>query len=512
VPRYLTLICLSTLAALVWPLTSSAYAHGFGDKYQLPIPLWLYIIGAGSAVALSFAVVGIFVQGAPAARGYPRLNLLRSPVARALAHPLVLGIVKVFSVLLFILVVLAGLIGDQSPVVNIAPTFVWIIWWIGLAYVCAFLGDLWALLNPWKALFSWAEALYRRLDPEGELSFRFSYPQRLGVWPGIAGFAFFAWLEIVFIGGSQPWTIAALALLYWVFTFTGMLLFGKHIWLRNGEAFTLFFGFLARCAITEVRVVDPEVCARCSNTCRIEGADCIGCHECMERARGGQREWNLRPLGAGLLARESVTVSQTAFVLMMLSTVTFDGLKETSAWGAVSIPVLRIIRNTYLVGAMGLLSFPLLFASTYLLFCKLIVVFSGSHRSLSDVARSFVYSLIPIAVAYHLAHYFSYILVQGQFIIPLMSDPFGYGWNLFGTADYLINIAFASAQLAWFAAVFAIVGGHVLAVLIAHLLAMRVFPDHAAALRSQYPMLILMVGYTMFSLWIIAQPIIATSG
>ena len=505
----LPVIGLAALALIFSPLATPAYAHGFGDRYSLPVPLWLYLIGAGAAVALSFAVVGFFVQGGHAAAGYPRFNLLRLPPLRVLAHPIMLGSVKAFAVFLFLLVVVTGLVGDQSPVMNFAPTFVWIIWWVGLAFFCAFLGDLWVLVNPWTALFSWAEALYARLDPEGELSFGFQYPQWLEAWPAVNAFLVFAWLEVVFIGAAQPLVVAALAVCYWVYSFVGMLLFGKHVWLRNGEAFTLFFGNLARCAVTEVRVVDPAVCARCSGECRFEAGDCINCHECMERARGDQREWNLRPLGAGLLTRTRVSTSQAAFVMLMLATVTFDGLSETPPWAAVSIPVMAVIKNVYVVGAMGLIGFPLLFAGVYLLFCKLIVAVSGRRRSVGDIARSFVYSLVPIAVAYHLAHYFTYILVQGQFIIPLVSDPFGYGWDIFGTTDYLVNIALADARIAWFTAIFAIVGGHVLAVYIAHLLALRVFPDHAAALRSQYPMLLLMVGYTMLSLWIMAQPIIA---
>jgi hypothetical protein len=122
-----------------------------------------------------------------------------------------------------------------------------------------------------------------------------------------------------------------------------------------------------------------------------------------------------------------------------------------------------------------------------------------------------VLSLIPIAIAYHLAHYLTYLLIQGQLVIRLASDPFGFGWNLFGTARYRPDIGLVGARFAWYTAVSAIVLGHILAVYVAHVIALREYATRRAALRSQVPMLVLMVGYTMVSLWIIAQPIVETT-
>ena len=116
--------------------------------------------------------------------------------------------------------------------------------------------------------------------------------------------------------------------------------------------------------------------------------------------------------------------------------------------------------------------------------------------------------LVPIAMAYHLAHYFTYLLIQGQLLIRLASDPLGFGWNLFGTARYRPDIGIVGARAVWYTAVVAIVVGHVLAVYVAHVVALREYRDRRAALRSQLPMLVLMVGYTVVSLWIIAQPIV----
>jgi hypothetical protein len=135
---------------------------------------------------------------------------------------------------------------------------------------------------------------------------------------------------------------------------------------------------------------------------------------------------------------------------------------------------------------------------------------AGGRASMGTVARTFVFSLVPIAIAYHLAHYFTYLLIQGQRVIPLLSDPFAFGWDLFGTAAWVPDIGIVGARFAWYTAVIAIVCGHIAAVYVAHVIALRTFQDRHRALRSQYPMLALMVGYTMVSLWIIAQPIVET--
>ena len=134
---------------------------------------------------------------------------------------------------------------------------------------------------------------------------------------------------------------------------------------------------------------------------------------------------------------------------------------------------------------------------------------SGGRIPSMDVAGYFILSLIPIAIAYHLAHYFSYLLIAGQYIIPLVSDPLGLGWNLFGTIEYRIDIGIVNAKFVWYLAVVAIVFGHAMAVYVAHFMAIRVFFDRKSALRSQFPMLVLMVLYTMISLWILSQPIIS---
>ena len=201
----------------------------------------------------------------------------------------------------------------------------------------------------------------------------------------------------------------------------------------------------------------------------------------------------------------------TAFVLLVLSSVLYDGVLGTPGWAgskrrsrAHARPRRRRShrdpddRPDDLLGAL---------LGAYLAVSAIISAAAGGRRSTWGIARSMALTLVPIAIAYHLAHYLVYLLVQGQYIVPLLSDPFGYGWNLFGTAGYRVNVGIVGARFAWYTAVTAIVVGHVVAVYLAHVRSMRIFATRHAALRSQVPLTALMVVYTFISLSILAEPI-----
>jgi hypothetical protein len=494
----------STLLALA---PGEALAHGFGQRYDLPVPLWLWAAAAGAAVALSFVIIGLFVKASPGVRGYWRLNLLRLPVGRLLAAPGIRLTARLVSVGLLALVLVASLAGDQSPTRNLAPTFIWVAWWVGFAYLSALVGNLWAAVNPWAAIFGWAETLW------GSPRAPRRYPAALGVWPAVGLFLAFAWIELIHTGRSLPAQLGRLVVAYSLLTWTAMALFGRATWLRYGDPFATAFGVLARFAPTEIRVTDREACRRCAPSCAGRDGACLDCGECFARTAPARREWNVRPFAAGLLNTGDVTPSMVVFVLLLLSTVTFDGFTATPAWarleGALyaTLTPLGEARLT-LIGTLGLLAFPLLFVLVYLAFARWMAWMGDDQLPTGTVVRLFVLSLVPIAIAYHLAHYFSYLLIQGQLLIRLASDPLGVGWNLFGTARYRPDIGIVGARFVWYTAVIAIVLGHVIAVYVAHVVALREFRDRRAALRSQLPMLVLMVGYTVVSLWIIAQPIV----
>ncbi len=483
------------LAACAIPI--AAWAHGFAERYDLPVPLHLYVAGSAAAVALSFVIVAYFVRGERTVRSYPTFNLLGTTVGRTLASPVVRFVLRLSAVFMLVLVVVAGIIGHVDPFKNIAPTSVWVIWWVGLAYISGMLGDLWALINPWRSLFEAAEWLLRKLNANSRLGLNRQYPDKLASWPAVALFVWFIWAELIWPESDTPASISQMVVMYSAITWIGMFLFGCRTWLRYGEVFTVLFGLLARFAPTEYI------------------------------AERGQ--WNLRPWAVGLLPDKPMSLSLTVFVLLMLSSVTFDGLLATPLWAEIAQwmlmsdlvrPLILLLQDitgnaVAAVSTIALILFLAVFQLLYVVFSGLMYLSTPARAradlTIGEMARLFVLSLVPISLAYHLAHYLSFLLVVGQYMIPLSSDPFGFGWDLFGTKLYFIDIGIVNAKFVWITSVIAVVTGHIVAVWLAHVVALRRLPDSGAALRSQIPMLFLMVAYTMLSLWILAQPVVETT-
>ena len=485
--RILSVAATITLCCVV--ATPQTQAHGFGARYDLPIPLSLYLTGAGLTVALSFVMLAVFMRSAPASDAYWRFNLTRTAWGRLLGALGVLLACRALAVALFLLLMAAGFFGVQSPLKNIAPVMIWAIWWVGMAYISALLGNLWALVNPLDTLFAWAEALCARIRPGHKLSLGLRYPDALGVWPAVILFLGFVWMELVWEYSDSPRHLVSAMLGYSALTWLGMWLFGRAQWLCHGEVFALVFGLLARFAPTEVR-----------------------------DSGAGSRELNLRPYAVGLLSREPVSNSVLVLVLAMLAAVSFDGFMETPLWAAVldyyAPPARELASDSDVarswVQTAGVIGAPLLFVAVYLVFCRMIAWCGDARVPVTRVAGLFVLTLVPIAIAYHLAHYLSFLVMAGQYLIPLASDPFGLGWDLFGTKNHFIRIGLVDARAVWYISIGAIVIGHVVAVYLAHRISLRIYSDRHVALRSQWPMVALMVCYTITSLWIIAQPIVKT--
>ncbi len=484
---------------------SPAYGHAFGQRYDLPIPLGYFLIGAAAAVALSFVALGMFMQKGRERFRYPRLNLLRVPVVGAVLSSRVAGgAVRVVSVAMFLLLLLTGFLGTNRAIDNLSPTFIWIIWWVGMGYVAALVGNVWMFVNPWKITFEWFQRIVGRTDDDGEALFQ--YPEGLDVWPAVLLFFLFAWSENVFTGAFRPFTLSVMVALYSIITWAGMAAFGKHTWLRHGEAFSVLFSLFARFSPTEVRVVDRQARARRDSDCSPE-SERVDCYERYERAGEDSRELNLRPFAVGLAVKRNVSPAMAAFVILTLATVSFDGFQDTETWASWRADMLTVT-TTDVVDTLGLVAAPLLFAGVYAAFCWGVRLMSGDRGDFGSLASAFVFSLVPIALAYNIAHFVTLLLIQGQIIIPLASDPFGFGWDIFGTAGYNVNLNIISAKAVWFISLAAIVLGHVVSVYLAHVTSLRLSDRAPNALRGQIPMLVLMILYTVSSLWIIGQPIV----
>jgi hypothetical protein len=479
-------------ALTLWFLLANAEpaaAHGFGQRYDLPIPLSFYLWGGGVVVAFSFVIFALFLSGDWAAQPLPYRRHPMHGVWRTAAHLLAL-MAQVLGLVVFLAVALGGIIGNQNPFKNLAPTMIWIIGWIGIAFLSPLIGNVWQFLNPWDTSFRAAEWLHRRACG-GRFGLNCVYPTWLGVWPAFALFVTFAWMELVWSGRHVPAELATALLVYSALTWIALFVFGREIWLEKGEMFNLVFGVFARFAPIE--------------------------SHCTE---GGALE--IRPPACGLLDRRPPRASMVALVIALLATVTFDGLLETPLWARIDLAILDAPEDSLLwtvldlredqaiklARTVALPCFVLLFVGGYLSVCWWMSILSG--RTTAMLAQRFVLTLVPISLGYHVAHYFSYLFVGGQYAIPLISDPFGQGWDLFGTASYHVDIGFVGPRLQWYVAVIAVVLGHIIAVYLSHVTALRTFRTSRAALISQIPMVLLMVGYTMCSLWILSQPIVET--
>jgi hypothetical protein len=488
-PRYLALLALAGDALVNTP----AQAHGFGQRYDLPIPLSFYIFGAGATVALSFVMVAVFLRTGRPPNAYPRPSLLRSAASRLWAGRFVL-VARTLAVGYFILMIAAGLFGAQTPMRNIIVVSIWIIGWVAISLCSALVGDVWRILNPWDTLFSVAARIHAWLCPHRRIAVGLPYPASLEMWPAFFLFVTFAWMELIWNGRDVPARLAGAMLVYSGITWTGMFVFGQETWRKHGEMFTVVFGIFARFAPL--------------------ASD--------ESAGNGMM---LRLPACGLLEHRNNSWGMTLLVITLLATVTFDGLLETPLWAYMDLAIINAPDDSFLwtffdfseaaaqrfERTIGLMLFVSLFISAYLSVCKIMAAATcGTGGGTAHLARRFVFSLLPISIAYHIAHYFSYLFNGGQLIIPILSDPFGFGWDLFGTAAYQPNIGLVSPILQWYVAVVAIVVGHVIAVYVAHLTALSTFGERRMALRSQLSIIVLMVSYTMLSLWILSQPIVET--
>jgi hypothetical protein len=471
------------LIRAILPLFVALPVLAVGVRYDLPLPLDLYLGAAGAAVAFSFVVMAIFVarRGARPLRNFVVLwpDPDASPVWRILVR-----VLRMAGIAIFLLIVLAGLFGADTSTKNIAPLLVWVLWWVGFLLVCAFAGNLWPALDPWRTVGD----LVARGRTGGASR---NWPDRLGGWPAVLLFLVFAWAELVGPFGENPRDLAFVVLFYSALAFAGMAAFGRQAWRDNADPFHRAFGLVGGFAL-------------------------VGRAQTMPG-----RPLLLRLPAAGLLEWRTDRLSDVVFVMAVLATVTFDGFSETPLWAgfldwvarsqalrpfllgilAIGIDIVAALRTLALVAA------PLIAIAVYALFCALT---SLADRSVTvgQVMRGFAVSLLPIAIAYHLSHYISYLLLAGQFAIPMASDPFGYGWNLFGTTGYMLDVAIIGARQVWYLAVAALVTGHIVSVVVAHSIAMRIFPNARAATLSQLPFLVLMVGFTACSLWILAQPVV----
>jgi len=384
------------------------------------------------------------------------------------------GVIGVFAL---VTVVVAGLFGSPKPELNPAEYLVWIYFWAGTVILSGLVGNLWYLLNPWAAIYD-AVTRVVRIGPVLKLP-------NVGVWPAASAYFSFACLELTTGMANRPWLVATVALVYSVVTLAGMVLFGRDEWLEHCEGFTVLFGIVGRFSTIEAD--------------RDEAGRFVAVY--------------MRPWGVGLLKPAPSGWDRVVFVILMLSTLAFDGILSTPAWQDFNVTLEPIWLplgsfGFFFVRTLGLTLLTVAFLLVFVAFMEGVIYLGNRNVDLKSTVSSFALTLVPIALVYNAAHNYSYVVVQSQLLFPLLNDPLGKGWNLWpAVAGYKPSFALAQASTVWFAQIILIVLGHVIAVYLAHLRAGERFRTAQRALLSQYPMLLLMVMYTMTSLWILAQPI-----
>jgi hypothetical protein len=374
----------------------------------------------------------------------------------------------------FAVLVAAGFWGSRDPLSNPLPLTIWTLLWAGLTLLQGLFGDLWSWLNPWYGPWRIVSPLLGERRDFGSRP-----PARLGLWPAFVFFLAFAWFELVYPAPDDPARLARAAGAYWLASFVAMLAFGYRKWSRRGEFLSIFFAMVARFAPLERK-----------------GGKLLLC-------------WP----GAKLLDSAPLPASGVAFILLALSSVSFDGLAKTFFWlGLFGINPLEYPGRTALMG-IGTLGLAVTFLALALLFLLAVAagqILAGDGVGFRRAAGLLVWSIVPIALAYHVAHYLTVLLVDGQYAVAALSDPFARGWDLFGTAGMDVSAGIVagaqSAWVVWNCQAGAIIAGHVLAVLVAHSIASRLHGDATRAVLGQVPLTVLMIAYTVFGLWLLATP------
>ncbi|TDW69632.1 hypothetical protein [Kribbella pratensis] len=428
------------MLGLVLPL------HGIGGREDLPVPLWLAIYSAGAAVAVSFSALAAFWSRPRFERigGRPLGVLTRIVDNRATRV-----VLKVAGLTALGLLLGAAWFGDPEPSRNPAPTWLYVWIWVGIIPLSLLCGPIWRFANPLRTI----ARLVRRT------SYR-KLPDRVAYWPAVAGLAGFLWLELVYPDGSEPLVVAVAVTVYAIVNVAAGIVYGP-VWYSAGDSFEVYAEVLARLSPLG-RAADGQLVVR--------------------NPLAGLATMPQRPGIVGLLC-------------LLLGSTAFDGISRWSAWtqrtGELSRPQHLVVYTLGLVISVAIVTGLFLLAART----------TGAAQTrpggigAAGLPGAFAHSLVPIAIGYAVAHYFSFALFQGQEGWLLATDPFGRGWDLLGTSGTRIDYAFLSTGFIAGVQIGAIVLGHVLGVVSAHDRAADLFRRRQLR-RAQYPMLAAMVAFT----------------
>ena len=455
----LAIVSGGALAAAAALAPQAAQAHGIVQRTSLPIPEVVFAWAAAVVLVVSF--VGLAVLWPDPRLQEPPWRPLPGGLGRAIGSQVVEIACAAIGGALFVIVIYAGYEGGGSALDNLAPTFILIDFWVGLVFASVLFGDVFRAFSPWRAI---------------QLPGIRPYPERWGRYPAALALLGFTWVELVSGWGDAPADLTTAAVVYTVYTLAMQAVFGTEAWTRNGEAFAVYFNLFSRMSVWETR----------------------------------DRVVGLRPPLGGLPRLDPVP-GTVLFVAVMIGTVTFDGFSQGQIWNDISVELADALD-----GIVGLDTAPKVVATLGLLLG--VAVVGGFYRlgiagarsvggdiDAAQLRRAFIHTLVPIAMVYVAAHYLTFLLFEGQATLYLASDPLGRGWDLFGTASRAIDYTYLSQNATWYLQVAFVVVGHVAALILAHDRALALYREPKLAVRSQYWMLAVMIGFTSLALWLLAQ-------
>ena len=442
-----------------------AAAHATGQSFVALLPTGPYMAIGVATVALSIMLLWFLPQRSAKAL-LPSRN-----IGRIAAHSQVRDLASLAVFTLLCGGVVSGLTGVRDPLENPLVLGFWVAFWMASPIIQGYLFDLWGWISPWR----WAVTPLTVLTARPPLFL----PRRAGVWPAAILLIAFSAFTLADPAPDDPARLAKVMASYMFVTFAGMALFGPRRWLRQVEVMSVLMAQFGRLALLARR---------------------------GRRLRLGWQGWQL---AGGAAAVPGIPV----FILVLLGTGSFDGFNETFVWldligvnplefpgrSAVIIPVIT-----------GLIATNLLLVCLFTAMVRIGDVLVGGGLSSARLLALFAPTILPIALAYHTAHYLPSLLVDGQYVLVALNDPFGTGADILGLADHYVTTGFfnhrESMRVIWLSQAAVIVFGHVIAVILAHGAAIRVYADVGRAFRAGLPLAVFMVLYTWLGLWLLAAP------
>lgn len=423
-----------------------------GGRSDLPVPLSFFVVGAGIAVIVSFAVLSAnWLE--------PRLQG-DYEVHSDGCYPWVSRLLLAVGVSGLLLVLANGLFDATGSTRSIGAVLVWIVFWLAIPFASVAIGGLWSTMSPYRRI---VQRVSRNVPERDDVA------ARLGVWPATIAFLAFIWLELVYPDNTLPQTLATAAVVYGIYLIALSRWLGPRPALAVGAAFEVYTDTISHIA--------PR---------RLKGQLDQG-QLSLER-----RRWLVA------LPHLPDVPGRAPFIITMIGSVTYDGMSGSGWWA----DLIGDMRREMWFETAALFGTCLVIGATFYGASRLAGHLAGDDRGTAEIAARFAHTLVPIAFAYAFAHYFTLIVFEGQQLIHAASDPFGRGWDLFGTADW--RVVFTTSQLwIWYVQVMVIVLGHVAGVALAHDRALAEFGGEVAV-RTQYAMLVLMVALTSLGLFILA--------